>query len=205
MTNRHLWCLLVLPIIPLLLTTAAPAPSEAADHFGNHPGIRYMRSLGEHKYGAAARNAISSFLATRHNGLNATTRQRYARWTTEAADEFGVDPLLVTAIMVRESNGRADATNRGSYGLMQINWRAHRRTIPLAFPEVTSIRALMAPHTNIRVGTYLFANNLRRASFDVDRALVYYKGGRSDAYNRSIRRFYEAMLQQYRRHRRQSP
>ncbi|MEW6073374.1 MAG: transglycosylase SLT domain-containing protein [Planctomycetota bacterium] len=108
--------------------------------------------------------------------------ERVRRWRAEllfAAEESGVDPYLLAALMLRESSGRVDARSpKGALGLFQLRpityeWRARE----LGLPPPTEEELLRDGLLNARLG----ANNLRwlldTFDGDAERALVAYNLG----------------------------
>lgn len=67
----------------------------------------------------------------------------------------GIDPELVMAIVIVESSGRLDAVSpKGAIGLMQV--------MPHMAEELGLDADLFAIDTNIRLGTFILADNIRR-------------------------------------------
>ena len=183
----------------LLVFFVSDFPALAQEEFFNrNPDFLYMQSLGDSKCNPKTAATIAGVLRERNRNLSGQTAERYAKLITDAAKEFGVDPLLVTAIVIKESNARADASAHGCYGLMQIKWSAHRKSIARAFPHLKTLKDLMVPENNIRVGVYFLANHIRRYNGDIDRALDRYKGRANTRYKRALLQLYTRMLKSYR-------
>lgn len=118
------------------------------------------------------RAAMRDYLAVRRV-------EKHADALRFAADEAGVDPYLLAALMMAESSGRVSAkSHKGALGLFQLmpqtaEWRAEI----LGLPAPTEEQLLSDPLLNARLG----ANNLRWLldTFDgnVERALVAYNLG----------------------------
>jgi soluble lytic murein transglycosylase len=114
----------------------------------------------------------------------ARIESRYAAQILAAAERYRVDPLLIRAVVWRESRFRADARGtRGEVGLMQIRedaareWADAERIPPFAFEHC------LEPGTNLLAGTYYLAKLLKRygATDDpVPYALADYNAGRSN-------------------------
>ena len=76
------------------------------------------------------------------------------------AIEHGVDPLLILALIGIESGFNPNAKSRtGGYGLMQIIPRYHLSKIP----DGRGANGLMDPAINIKVGTQILDEAIRRA------------------------------------------
>ena len=157
-----------------------------------------MRSLGDAKYNTRTSEVIAEFLKKRNPHLGEKKAREYAQYITDAGEEFGVDPFLVASILVKESTANWKAqSSRGAYGLMQIHWKAHKKSIRKAFGTIQTLEDLLEPQNNIRVGTYLFANHIRRFEDDADRALDRYLGAPRTSYKKTILDFYKSMSGRY--------
>ncbi|MDT3670394.1 MAG: transglycosylase SLT domain-containing protein [Aromatoleum sp.] len=88
----------------------------------------------------------------------------------------GIDPLLIVAMMAIESSFNPVAvSSMGAQGLMQVIPRYHMDKIG----DARGKNPLFDPQTNVRVGTQVLAEGLRRfGSLQV--ALQYYGGALSD-------------------------
>lgn len=97
-----------------------------------------------------------------------------------AADEQGLDPNLIAAIVAAESSGRVDAVSHaGALGLMQLMpASAGDAARKLGLPEPTREQLLTDGPLNLRLGAQHFAWTLRHEENDVERALVAYNAGR---------------------------
>lgn len=94
----------------------------------------------------------------------------------EAGKHAGIDPLLIVAVMAVESrfNPFAESAS-GAQGLMQVIPRFHKDKIGKAKGE----DALFDPALNVRVGTLVLREGLRRYG-SMQAALQYYGGALSD-------------------------
>lgn len=66
-------------------------------------------------------NTITNFDNTKKNCDCGTECDDYAKWTLNYAKVNGVEPILILALMMQESNCNKNASSGSSYGLMQIN------------------------------------------------------------------------------------
>ena len=88
----------------------------------------------------------------------------------------GIDPLLIVAVMAIESSFNPFAeSHAGAQGLMQVIPRFHKDKIGDGHGE----DALFDPLLNVRVGTEVLVEGLRRFG-SLQAALQYYGGARSD-------------------------
>lgn len=107
----------------------------------------------------------------------------YAGYVIEACDKYGInDPALIAGMIVKESRVRPRARSRYAYGLMQIYWKVHRKSIARTFPWIKNTESLMSPRNNILVGTWIFSNYLKSAGGNVEKALHRYLGANSSRY-----------------------
>ena len=96
-------------------------------------------------------------------GLAYYREHRYDGLIRAAALQYGVDPALVSAVIWRESNYRADRVGRaGEIGLMQVREPAAREWARAAGAPEFSAAHLYDPGTNILAGTWYLARALRR-------------------------------------------
>lgn len=94
----------------------------------------------------------------------------------EAGRHAGIDPLLIVAVMAVESRFNPFAESQsGAQGLMQVIPRFHMDKIGKAKGE----DALFDPELNVRVGTLVLREGLRRYG-SLQAALQYYGGALSD-------------------------
>lgn len=103
----------------------------------------------------------------------------YRDLITQYAAEYGLDPLLVAAVVQVESKYRPDAVSaKGAIGLMQImpetgEWIAGQLKLDGFTPS-----DLSDPATNIRLGTWYLADLNREFDGDPAVVLAAYNGGR---------------------------
>ncbi|NLZ38903.1 MAG: lytic transglycosylase domain-containing protein [Firmicutes bacterium] len=95
--------------------------------------------------------------------------------------EYGIDPLLVVAVIHTESKFNPEAVSRkGALGLMQImpstaNWIAQQLQLaPLTKEEI------MEPEINIRLGTWYLASLTKEFNGRLDVVIAAYNGGRGE-------------------------
>ena len=113
---------------------------------------------------------------------NPAQAEEIAELVRVTANDYGVNPNIIAAIIVHESGVRPNVVSKGGdYGLMQIRWRVHRR----AYSEIrTSAAPLFVPKTNIRIGTDIFVRYYAKKK-TLRGALLRYSGGNS-AYTRKV-------------------
>lgn len=89
------------------------------------------------------------------------------------ASKHSISPLLVLAIIEQESSLSPTAGSfYGALGLMQVVPRFHKEK--MAKPHQPE--SLFRPSENIRVGTAIVAEYLRKANGNLEKALRYYSG-----------------------------
>ena len=102
-------------------------------------------------------------------------------------EKFGIDPKVIAAIIVVESSVRPRAVSKGGdYGLMQIRWKVHNRDIQRRFPAVKTAEDLLDPHTNVYIGTEIFARYSSQRN-TLRGALLRYSGGNKTMAERVLR------------------
>ena len=101
-----------------------------------------------------------------------------------SADEVGVDPLLVLAVIAVESSfNPAAESGAGAKGLMQIVPAWHRARLD----EYGGEEQLLDPLTNIAVGTRILNDYIARSA-DLEAALQSYNGAARDPSARYARK-----------------
>lgn len=101
-----------------------------------------------------------------HNEINA------------AANLFGIDPLLVEAVMKRESNMNPNAvSSKGAIGLMQIMPATAKEISEQFFYPGYSEDKLPDPTINVMFGTYYLSKLLSYYDYNLLLALMAYNAG----------------------------
>ncbi len=114
--------------------------------------------------------------------------QRWNALIVAYAQEQGLDPDLVAAVIQMESAGYSLVTSpMGAVGLMQV----------MPFANRPPARQLYQPEVNIRWGTLILAEMLRQADGDLLTGLAAYIGGWNRAGNRMPRRQATFVLDAY--------
>jgi soluble lytic murein transglycosylase-like protein len=133
----------------------------------------------------AQQRAVSSHI-TRKFGVSGEVVQELVRTAFAAGKQFGVDPLLVVAIMAVESSFNPIAESyAGAKGLMQIIPKFHLEK----FADFGGEHAVFDPRVNILVGARIVREYLLMASGDLFTALQTYAGAlgdRSAAYTHRV-------------------
>ena len=124
----------------------------------------------------AQQRAVASFI-TRKYGVSSEVVQELVRTAFAAGKQFGVDPLLVVAIMAVESSFNPIAESvAGAKGLMQIIPRYHLEKLA----DFGGEQAVFDPRVNILVGARIVREYLLMASGDLFTALQTYAGALGD-------------------------
>lgn len=93
------------------------------------------------------------------------------------ADELGLSPLLILAVIEKESSLRPQVVNSyGAVGLMQVVPRWH----PEKLESTDHVAELQEPETNIRVGAKILKQYLQAKNGDLQAALKKYSGNAQD-------------------------
>jgi soluble lytic murein transglycosylase len=105
----------------------------------------------------------------------------YAQDILEAAEAEGIPPLLLAALVRRESNFRADAvSSAGARGLTQV-MPATGEAIADSLGVAWDLQMLVEPATSLRFGAHYLAIQLESFDDDVFGALAAYNGGPGNA------------------------
>lgn len=141
-----------------LLTTFASAPKRAALPLD------------------AQQRAVAGYI-TRKYGVSTEVVQELVRIAFAAGHQFGVDPLLVVAMMAVESSFNPIAESvAGAKGLMQVIPKYHLEK----FADYGGENTVFDPRVNILVGARILREYLLTASGDLFRALQTYAGALAD-------------------------
>jgi soluble lytic murein transglycosylase-like protein len=136
---------------------------------------RYLRRAVVRETG---KEAEITALTERYNVTRTLARSIY-----DAAVAERIDPELAFRLIRVESVFDADAGNRGAYGLTQVMLGTARDIDP----EVNTVRELLDPATNMRVGFTNLRNMLELFDGDVRLAVIAYNRGEV-AVQRALRR-----------------
>ncbi|MBL3539215.1 transglycosylase SLT domain-containing protein [Aminivibrio sp.] len=142
--------------------------------------------------------AIETYFMRKNPKVPPKNVSYYARLIEDYSAQYNLDPFLVASVMVKESTIKEKAVSKGNYGLMQINWNANRPWIIRTFP-VRSKADLIIPSNNVRIGTHILAENIKKCKGDVDLGLDRYRGRSLASYRNSIHSHYIAISQIFRR------
>lgn len=119
--------------------------------------------------------AIAGFIGRRYRVADSAS-EAFVSAAYRAGREFSVDPLLILAVMAVESRYNPVAeSSMGALGLMQVIPRFH----PEKLVDHGGESALLDPEVNIRVGTWVLHEYLRRFG-EVEAALQKYAGAFDD-------------------------
>ena len=129
------------------------------------------------KHRKAQKKSIAALLKSYNSKLGQKAALQYAEYILQASEKFRQDPFVVAAMIVKESSARHDAVSRGGdYGLMQVRWRVHRRSITQKYPHIKDAKAMLNPEYNILVGTEILAHYCASAD-DLKGGLMRYSAG----------------------------
>jgi len=106
------------------------------------------------------------------------SREHLARVIQQEATSAGVDPLLVAAIVARESSFRSHAVSRvGAVGLMQLRPFVARDLAQRANLDWREGETLRRPRANVRLGVAYYRELIERFDGDASLALAAYHRG----------------------------
>jgi soluble lytic murein transglycosylase-like protein len=146
-------------------TPAKPKPAR-------EPGLREKNE--------AKRRCIAALLRQYNKKLSEKEAYDYAVLIIQTSDKFKQNPFVIAAMIVNESSARHDAVSRGGdYGLMQVRWRVHRKTIRKKYPHIAEAKDILNPRNNLTVGVEIFSNYRARVDNDLRQALLTYSAGNS--------------------------
>ena len=121
---------------------------------------------------------VATYLARRYKIANEASRDLIVA-ANEAAQQAGVDPLLVLAVVAVESRFNPYAESEfGAKGLMQVIPKYHLDK----FEGIGPGQSYLHPATNLRVGAAILKEYIRRSG-SVQSGLQWYAGAQDDASN----------------------
>lgn len=196
-------------VIPMAAVAAAIALvfllSQAAGRAGAE-GERYDRLeipapeakplQGQAELSPSTIQVIVSAFTRVNKSLDLSTASSYAVYILEASERFGVHPFMVASIIIRESTVKQNARSRYAYGLMQVNWKAHRKGLKAAFNCIQTLNDLLQPRNNILAGTWIFSWYLKSSGGNIDRALTMYLGRSGRKYIKRVLAGYHQMIKE---------
>ena len=153
----------------LLLFAASPAP----------PGGPGARELERAEARARVEREMLRALVRQHRrAADESWRDRLVDAIHDEATIAGVDPLLVGAIVARESSFRSLAVSRaGAVGLMQLRPWVARDLARRTELEWREGETLWQPESNVRLGVSYYRELVRRFGGDSKLALAAYHRG----------------------------
>src|ERR1700689_3647191 len=121
---------------------------------------------------------VAAYLARRYKIANEASHDLIVA-ANEAAQQSGVDPLLVLAVVAVESRFNPYAESEfGAKGLMQVIPKYHLDK----FEGIGPGQSFLHPATNLRVGAAILKEYIRRSG-SVQSGLQWYAGAQDDASN----------------------
>ncbi len=163
-------------VAPVVAQAAAPvvAKLEGEAHAAEPvapPAASASLKIGEPVSLATADERVAQYLARRYHIADGAVRVLVAA-ARSAGLRYQVDPLLILSVMAVESSLNPYAQSAvGATGLMQVMPGAHLAD----FPSQNARRAALDPIQNVRAGTAILADYIRRGG-SVQRGLQLYVG-----------------------------
>jgi hypothetical protein len=103
--------------------------------------------------------AIGGIVGSANPNLSSAERQRIGRAVLRSSGGYGLDPQLVTAIILVESGARPWALSpKGAVGLMQV--------MPHMIETLILAGNLTTIESNVEAGCWILADNIRRLGED---------------------------------------
>jgi soluble lytic murein transglycosylase-like protein len=138
------------------------------------PAVRHS----DRKRNEAKRKSIAALLRQYNKKLSEEKAYEYAVLIIQTSDKFNQNPFVITAMVVNESSARHDAVSRGGdYGLMQVRWKVHQKTIRKKYPHIAKANDMLNPRNNLLVGVEIFSSYQERADQNLHDALMSYSAG----------------------------
>ena len=104
---------------------------------------------------AAVTTALADHLRDRNSSLSKEEQNRVIEAVLRSSRRYGLDPYLVTAVLLVESDARPWAeSGKGAIGLMQV--------MPYMAAKLPLAGNLATIESNVEAGCYILADNIRR-------------------------------------------
>ena len=193
-------CVFIFFVIALILLFYPGVSSAEGDCLVRleHKNTEAEISPGEISTESVVKRTIiaESFLRANHK-LRKEEAWEYASYVIESSKLFGLDPFLIASLIIKESTVKRNARSKYAYGLMQINWKVHKKGLRSAFNQIKSLKDLMEPRNNIMAGTYIFSWYMKSSNYDVKKALARYLGKNGKKYISKVLGVYNKMGNSY--------
>lgn len=109
---------------------------------------------------------------------------KYKEYAEKYAEEYGVDELLIYAIIKSESNFKENSmSSSGAVGLMQLMEETAKEAAQKIEYKYISKDELYNPELNIKLGTYYFSELLQKYDGNIELALIAYNAGTGNVSN----------------------
>ena len=146
-----------------------------------------IRPYMDPEHADRGKDKIVEVLGIANSGLPEETRKLYADHIVKVSKIFGLNPALVTGIVIAESTGKTSSVSgAGAQGLMQVMWSVHGKSLNKKF-GYKSARDLQHPEKGLTAGCWILKGYLERRNNDIRKALSAYLGtARSAAYYNKI-------------------
>ena len=140
------WALVVLGA--LLVLDAPPIRLDAAAQ--PETSVQGVATVRE-----AVTTALIAHLRDRRLSVSAEERDRVIEAVLRSSKRYGLDPYLVTAVLIVESDARPWAeSGKGAIGLMQV--------MPYMAEKLPLAGNLSTIESNVEAGCFILADNIRR-------------------------------------------
>lgn len=193
--HRPLSGLMVLVLVAGVLASTHTLPSPPAFGCGKECNVSQVQATAEPPTGQPAplnsqEQALSSYIADRWK-VEQPAAQRVVQLAWDAAKSNQLDPLLVLAVVARESsfqhNGNAgnlssnvesdDVDPGWAHGLMQVAGRFHPEKMPV---DAQGNMRVTTDEENLHIGSRILKEYLQRDRGNLTRALQRYNGNLAD-------------------------
>ena len=151
------------PDLPMPLNGTVPPYVEPAQADRSHAGI--IKALG-----------------MANGDLSEKTKELYAKHIIGVSKKFGLNPALVTGVVIAESTGRsASVSHAGARGLMQVMWSVHGKSLNKKF-GYKSAHDLLVPEKGLTAGCWILKGYMERSRGNIKKALSSYLGTSKSGY-----------------------
>jgi hypothetical protein len=149
---KRLWLILLLLLLTGCGTLHARSDPVAVS---DAPAVRNVgRMLADLYPPSDELKKVRDRITELHSGIHPAKALKYSQLFLKYSRKYGLDVNLVVHVAYIESRFTPDAYRSGNYGMMQINWRAHRQNLQKMGIDR---QKLLDPETNIDYACRLLA------------------------------------------------
>ena len=183
-------------VLIVLLALAGCAAAEVLSLDRSRQAAFTRRHLGR-EWSSLRQETMVDYFSIVNGDLSAERLRRYAIYVDRSAEQYGLDPFVVAAVMIDRSGLDWLSKGDGEYGLMRIDWAENRSRIAKEDRRITEPRILMKPVLNVRMGAALMADRLTLSGKSYDEMVDRFYGLGGLSRSEAVERHYRNLAQDF--------